>query len=230
MQVFFVEMEDVTFQKAEFYCLPTAGCVSVWRFGAGSGSEGILGDAERKRLGACVSPEVRRLFLDGRAGVRVVAGRCGGIPPEAVLLRSDERGKPFFDAPLGLHFNLSHSGGVAMGAFSAEPVGLDIELRGRRRDFSAIARRFFHRSESDAVLRAGGGAEDVFLRIWTAKEAIVKLSGTGLAAGLELAGTDSSGCGFFGDRAVHLRRFISGDCFGTVASFSPFEVKGWFDM
>ena len=170
------------------------------------------------------------MFLAGRTGVRLVAARHTGLAPGSLRMGSDERGKPFFAGLRDLHFNLSHSGEAVMAAFSGVPVGLDIECRGRSRDFAGIARRFFLPGEADAVLNSGSDQEDVFLKIWTAKEAIVKLSGEGLAGGLSLAGMTPDGRGFLGDKQVCLRHFNSDGCSGTVASFFPFEVKGWFDL
>lgn len=223
-------MDDVSFERADGCSAPVAGRVAVWRLRLVPGAEEILEDEERARLAGYASAEARGVFLAGRAGVRLVAGRYSGLAPEAVRMGCDERGKPFFEAPRDLHFNLSHSGGAVMAAFSRVPVGLDIERRGRSRDFQAIARRFFLPAESAAVLEAGSSREDVFLRIWTAKEAIVKLSGDGLGTGLALVGTAPDGQGFLGDRRIYLRRFFSDGCIGTVASFSPFEVKDWFDL
>ena len=145
-------------------------------------------------------------------------------------MRIDERGKPTFVEPGDLHFNLSHSQGAIMAAFSSDPVGLDIEGCGHSRDFAAIARRFFFPEEAEAVLQSGNDREAAFLRIWTAKEAIVKLSGEGLAGGLALARTTPDGQGFLGENPICLRQFVSEGYYGAVASFFPFEVKGWFDL
>ena len=223
-------MHHPHFQTPAESSLPPQGAVEVWRFSDHSEREYLLDEEERRRLDAYAAPQARRLFLAGKAGVRLVASRYSRLPPGSLRLQCDEQGKPSFVEPHGLHFNLSHSGGVAMAAFSAAPVGLDIECRGRARDFAAIARRFFLPEEADAVLHPGGDQEDVFLRIWTAKEAIVKLSGKGLSGGLALARTTPDGRGFLGERAVYLQEFYSDGCFGSVASFFPFEVKGWFDL
>jgi len=218
------------FQKAVASGPPSRNSVEIWRFPDISGGEELLDTEEKRRLDAYRSPTARRLFLSGRAGVRLVAARYCGLAPGSFRVRCDERGKPAFIGQPDLHFNLSHSGDVALAAFSGAPVGLDIECRGRSRDFAAIARRFFLPEEAEAVLRSGENREDVFLKIWTAKEAIVKLSGKGLAGGLALARTTPDGQGFLGDQAVWLRHFLSDGYHGTAASFLPFEVKGWFDL
>ena len=223
-------MSEARFHRLEQPDVPSRGSIDIWRFSEISQRENFLDDEERQRLAAYRSPQAQQVFLTGRAGVRLVAARYGGLEPGAVRVRADKNGKPAFVEPQALHFNLSHSGGDVMAAFSGDPVGFDIERRGRAREFEAIAKRFFLPEEAEAVLNAGGGREDVFLKIWTAKEAMVKLTGEGLASALTLARYGPDGQGFLGECPVHLRQFYSGSCCCTVASFFPFEVKGWFDL
>jgi len=76
-----------------------------------------------------------------------------------------ESGKPYFPQYPHIHFSLSHSHGAAVCALSGTPVGVDVEvLRTPPRH-----------------LAAGMEAEE-FFRLWTAKEATVKLLGLGFAA------------------------------------------------
>ena len=74
-------------------------------------------------------------------------------------------GKPYFPDRPDVCFNLSHSHGAAVCALHDKPVGIDIEkLR-------------------PAPKRLSDGMEDeVFFRLWTAKEATVKRRGEGIAA------------------------------------------------
>lgn len=114
---------------------------------------------------------------------------------------------------------------MVVAAFSGFPIGIDIESPGRCRNFAGIARRFFHPEEADCI-----ADEDDFLRCWTAKEAMLKLAGTGLAGGIADARPGVDGRGEFGGRTVWIERFRVGPCLGAVASFEPFEVKGWFQI
>lgn len=223
-------MYQASFQDPGEPSLPLRGAVDIWNFRAQAGGAEILDEDERRRLDVYKSPQARQLFLSGRAGVRLVAARYSGLAPEGFRLRSDAQGKPSFVPQEDLHFNLSHSGDIVMAAFSSDPIGLDIECCGRSKDFQAIACRFFLPEEADFVSQAGADCEEVFLRIWTAKEAIVKLTGEGLAGGLAMVRTTPDGQGFLGDQVVYLRQFVAGNCYGTAASFFPFEVKGWFDL
>jgi phosphopantetheinyl transferase len=197
-----------------------AGPVHVWRFGVGD----ELSDAERAAAAKFLSVPARDAFVAGRSGIRRAAAISTGLDPGELVVSISASGKPFFENA-DLHFNVSHSGGVVVAAFSGSPVGIDIEVPGRCRDFSEIARRFFHPDEAE---RCSG--EDEFLRLWTAKEAMLKLAGTGLSGGMADARPDVDGRGEVGGRGVWLERFRVGPCVGAVASFEPFEVKGWFQI
>ena len=85
----------------------------------------------------------------------------------------------FADSP-HVHFNISHSGDVAMCAVSGCPVGVDVQVE---RDFNEdICYRYFLPREADYVLDETDPCKkkDNFFRIWTLKEAYAKMTGGGL--------------------------------------------------
>ncbi len=93
--------------------------------------------------------------------------------------------KPFFARCPELFFSVSHSGGVWAAAFSRDfPVGLDIQKIVTVRSMEGILRRFFHPAEREAVLAAPDPDRPrAFCRMWSRKEAAVKLSGRGIDNG-----------------------------------------------
>lgn len=95
-------------------------------------------------------------------------------------------GKPAL-ADAAFAFNLSHSGAAAVLAIArGVELGVDLETPGRVRPFVALARRYFRPAEAQAVEAAAeADRESVFLRLWTAKEAVLKALGRGLAFGLD---------------------------------------------
>ena len=105
-----------------------------------------------------------------------------------VQLIESEHGRPELATAHAstLSFNWSHSGDQAVFAIGigAQP-GIDIErLRPRPRALE-IAQRYFDAQESQALEAAEGEARSVaFLELWTAKEAVLKALGRGLAFGL----------------------------------------------
>lgn len=93
-------------------------------------------------------------------------------------------GKPVFVENKDVHFNLSHSGDYVALAYGDAPLGVDIE-RVARADLK-IAKRFFAKEEYEHLAeREEEEQADLFARIWTAKEAVVKASGKGLSIPLE---------------------------------------------
>ena len=87
-------------------------------------------------------------------------------------VRFDPSGKPrFIDS--SLHFSLSHSGRFAAVLISEEPCGVDIELVRPE-----VAERLRERCLSDGERARGCD----FFEIWTEKECIAKLDGSGMTA------------------------------------------------
>jgi len=105
---------------------------------------------------------------------------------DAAELQPGAYGKPALPAG-GLDFNLSHSGSAAVVALArGVEVGVDLESPGRPRPHAELARRYFCAREAQAVENAAEASrETMFLRLWTAKEAVLKALGRGLAFGLD---------------------------------------------
>lgn len=228
-QVFFL-MSDIIFSPpTQELAIPLApGYVHVWRFSWRTGLAALLSPVERAQYEKYRSRRAAAAFGAARAGIRRVAEIYTGRDPGAI--DRTPFGKPFFRGARDFHFNISHCGDMVLAALSSEPVGLDVEVSGRRRDFAAIARRFFRAEEADEVARAGDSGEEVFLRLWTAKEAMLKLSGRGISGGLNLARVSPDGSGLLDEKKVFLVHFSHGIHVGAVASFSPFAVNDWFDL
>lgn len=88
----------------------------------------------------------------------------------------------------GPHFNLSHSGDLALVALCADtPIGVDIEAPRRLRNPAGLARRLCSDREL-AHLAAAADQDSALLRLWVRKEAVAKAEGSGIA--LALGGLD----------------------------------------
>ena len=134
----------------------------------------------------------RRRYLVGRGILRILLGRYLGRAPQEVVFRYGPNGKPSLAAGLAdapLHFNVAHSEGLALYAFtSAGPVGVDLELMRDLPDWPQVADAVFSAREL-AQLRAcpPAGRRDEFFRAWTRQEAVLKALGTGLAGAADAA-------------------------------------------
>jgi 4'-phosphopantetheinyl transferase len=141
-----------------------------------------LDEGERARAARFVFERDRRRFTAAHAQLRELLGLLLGRSPESLRFQIGERGKPSID---GLQFNLSHSGDQALVAVHRRlPVGVDIEELRPDVEFRAIAVRSFSPREEAAVL---GEPElrPAFYRVWTQKEAFIKVLGEGLAFPLD---------------------------------------------
>ena len=87
------------------------------------------------------------------------------------------KGKPYFSDCPGRHFNLSHSGSLALCALDDAPVGADIQIVKRWRP--GLPGRTCSEREL-AWLEEQGGGWDAFALLWTMKEARAKWDGSGL--------------------------------------------------
>ena len=105
----------------------------------------ILSQEEVARSEKFVRSEHRHRWIVARAGLRrVLADYCSSAP-ESLEFGSQKYGKPFLVGDyIGPHFNLSHSGDLALVAVTeAGPVGVDVEYKRPIRDWQSVAKRFF---------------------------------------------------------------------------------------
>lgn len=122
-------------------------------------------------------------FIIGRALIRHLCAIHGGCEPRAIEILLTASGKPYVRTGFDLEFNVSHSGGCVLIAWSTTgPVGVDVEVAmpGGRELFLEMAQRAFSPAEF-AILRSAGADETagLFYRTWVRKEALLKASGTG---------------------------------------------------
>lgn len=162
-----------------------------------------LDEQESQRADRFRFSQHRRHFIVARGGLRVLLGRYLRRSPERIDFEYNQYGKPFLkDADIGyceqktpdharagtIEFNLSHSGEIALYAFSLDRrVGIDIEWAGRKIDDSAqIITRFFSPREVEVLSGLPAHIEKtVFLACWTRKEAYIKALGKGLSLPLD---------------------------------------------
>ncbi len=87
-------------------------------------------------------------------------------------------GKPYLTHHPNVFFNLSHCREAVACVVSTSEVGIDVERRGRYRE--SVARKVLSHEEMAHVLHAAD-PDLAFTRLWTMKEAIVKLTGQGVS-------------------------------------------------
>ncbi len=136
--------------------------------------------SERKKMIDALKPvESKRLSLG--AGILLVNAlkEQGMINP---MIESSENGKPLIIGEDGAYFNLSHSGEVAVCAFSDDEVGIDVE---RNKEFSdSLTEYVFDKREIRAIRDRATDKDSenaMFTSLWTIKESLMKYHGQGLS-------------------------------------------------
>jgi len=141
-----------------------------------------LNAEERERAQRYRCPRARGAFVQTRTALRSLLGRYLQRPPLAIRLAQGDQGKPQLDVGQGaLEFNVSHSQGLALLAFSRAPVGVDLEWRQADLDWRELLPVCCHSAERDEFTQqTDSEGRDRLLHLWTAKEAYLKGRGEGL--------------------------------------------------
>ena len=162
---------------------------------------------------------------------------CLGRAPSAEELAGQSKsanGKPFFPAYPDFHYNISHSGDYVVCAYSAQPIGIDIQqIPDKARRVSSIAGHFF----SDREVAALQDLPDfemrrLFTRFWTSRESYIKLTGRGLAEPFKSFYPDLSAGRIYSDNERGREIYITeckapeGYCMSTC-SYTPIERIVW---
>jgi 4'-phosphopantetheinyl transferase len=149
--------------------------------------EPVLSPDERTRAAAFRFPHLRDSFILARGALRILLARYLDLAPAAIQFAYGPKGKPALAAPSLLDFNASHSGNLAVFAFTAGcEIGIDIERIRPVPGLQNIADRFFSRREAAELLSLPENHRDqAFFQCWTRKEAYIKATGEGLSAPLD---------------------------------------------
>ncbi|MFF0223498.1 beta-ketoacyl synthase N-terminal-like domain-containing protein [Streptomyces sp. NPDC004629] len=140
------------------------------------------------------APRGRRQWLLGRIAVKDAVRRrlwdagSGGIFPSELRVANDPAGRPYLTGAYGrtlpdLHVSLAHRAEAAVAIARRGPCGIDIEeVLGRPDATLEVALGARERDLLASLVRETGEPEALwFTRFWTAKEAVGKARGTGLA-------------------------------------------------
>lgn len=146
-------------------------------------AEDELARAERYRV-----PHHQYQFISTRGILRRLLSHYVGEPADNLRFENNLQGKPTLADPssLSLQFNVSHTSGMALLAFTVEhTVGIDVETRDRTISDQDIAKRYFSARESAylSTLSPDHRTQE-FLTYWTCKEAYLKMRGIGLSGGM----------------------------------------------
>jgi 4'-phosphopantetheinyl transferase len=159
----------------------TPGSLHVWRTDLDRGPEvdsAPLSADELERARRFRRDRDRVRWTRSRAILRQLLAGYLGVEPAALELSTGPNGKPRV-AGERIEFNVSHSGRAAVLAFALDnPVGVDVELRGKVRDPLRIAGLVLGAAELRRLRSLPGKSrEREFLRSWVRYEAALKCVG-----------------------------------------------------
>lgn len=154
-----------------------------------------LGEEQTERLIASL-PEWRReqalrfIHLQGRLEcavgyIELLRGlrQCFGIK-DMPAFAYNEHGKPYLPGHPEVHFSISHCKEAAGCLVADRPCGLDIERIRKAKD--DLVRHTMNPEEAESIF-ASPFPDIAFTSLWTQKEAVLKLKGTGIVDDLHSA-------------------------------------------
>ena len=146
----------------------------------------LLDDDERRRWDRFVVQGAGRRFSLCRAALRINLAERLGCTNDELSFGYLEHGKPFAKVNgtrSAVSFNVSHSGSNGLIGFAEhEGLGVDLEERAPDRNFDGIGSSVYGPAEQRALTAAKGYRKtDLFYRLWSLKEALIKALGTGFS-------------------------------------------------
>lgn len=147
----------------------------------------LISQPELARAARFHFPVHRDHYIIRHGILRLILGRYLRQEPSRIEFGQGKFGKPTVKTDSSLHFNDSHSGDLALFAFTKlGPIGVDIECVRPIPDFENIAARYFCAREI-ALMRELSPDDKMtaFFSCWTGKEAYLKATGEGIGQGLD---------------------------------------------
>ncbi|MEU0340413.1 4'-phosphopantetheinyl transferase superfamily protein [Streptomyces bobili] len=146
----------------------------------------LLDVEERARAGAFRRDRDRDAYVVAHAALRSLLSILLGISAGALPLMREPcagcggpHGRPALRTA-GVHFSLSHSGGLVMVALAPAPIGVDVEELATAQA-ALDAQSALHAAEAQELARLPAHERPAaFTRAWVRKEAYLKGLGTGL--------------------------------------------------
>ncbi|MYE36870.1 MAG: 4'-phosphopantetheinyl transferase superfamily protein [Rhodobacteraceae bacterium] len=145
-----------------------------------------LDQKERERLGRYRFDRPRREFVLSRSAMRQILCCFLKCRNEQLSFETNAHGKPIplVDGSLAnASVNLTHSGNHGLVGIAPEgQLGIDLEVPVERSNVEGIGQMVFTDDEQSELASATGKEKlNLFYRLWTLKEALIKALGTGFS-------------------------------------------------
>ena len=147
--------------------------------------------------------------------------------PVAAIDFEYKNGRPYIKDRPDIDFNLSHSDDIAICVLEISnnaKVGVDVEKITSRRHTKELAARFFSPKELECFLK-NDCSDVMFTKIWTRKEALLKLRETGLSNDLKEADTFSQNPNEYFSEYIVEEKYIVTLCHRDLSDAPRFVKK-----
>lgn len=136
----------------------------------------LVSPERQKKIALLRRPEDKTVSLLSRLFIKKELAEASGMEIGGITVLQDAYGKPYAKELPDYFFSVSHTENVIALVTAQNSVGIDIErlLEPKMR----VAKRFFLPDEYKSVVESENRAKE-FFRIWTLKEAYVKMKGMG---------------------------------------------------
>lgn len=138
----------------------------------------LLDESDRIEYQSIKNDRRKNEFISTRHLVKNLADKFG-LLESGFIMKKNSMGKPFGEAgDQHIYLSISHCNGEVMcGLSESRDLGVDLEPVDRQ-VHEGLGKRIYHAEEQEAIT----GLE--LIRLWTIKEALVKLEGRGLRTNL----------------------------------------------
>ena len=172
----------------------------------------LMDEEKQKKVNRFRFDDDKKRTVAGEMLARKAINKLCGVPEEKIIFGKTEKGKPFAEN-VDVQFNISHSGNFVVCAADKKSIGVDIEeirlvnLKVAKRvytndelfylfGYTPTDNAFDKTPDSQMLVR--------FFELWTAKEAYLKYTGTGLVDNLKELSVDRNNiiCEKFGNYII----------------------------
>lgn len=142
---------------------------------------GFMSEVELQRLSSKKETQADR-YIAERGFTREVLSKHLELPPSSIQFDYGDKGKPLISGtPTPLYFSQSHCRDLFVVAVSDKSeIGVDVERTDRSNNLERIALHYFSKLEIDFLTSVPEELNQRFALLWTSKESIGKLLGSGI--------------------------------------------------
>ena len=175
----------------------------------------------------------RHSYVISHKALRILLGKYLDCSPSALRFNLEANGKPFLADNPNINFNMSHSREWTLIAIAGSAIGTDVEYVKQNFNYKPLLSEIFNTSEISYITE--NESLNRFFKLWTRKEALVKITGKGLHDNLQLLpsidGSFSVSHSLVpAESNLLLSSFkVGADYFGTVACDSTIRQLNFYE-